>query len=183
MRFLVIGFLLTACSTLQEPTPTAKAHRPVRTNCTKQDALKSWDPLLDTFIEDFFQDARHFGSTCFRARSVQFGTQESMPKAEDGVIIGYCTDRGEIVLSEQVWKQYGLLFNKALLYHELGHCILQLDHAPEGTLNLMAPRMLVDYELAEHWAELKLKLFTGSLSLNEGDSDVVFDRHFLPGLR
>lgn len=175
-------FFLLSCAT---PVPEiVPIHQPStsRTACTPAAVLKN-EELLTAWTEDFFRDAEKYRATCHKVRSIQFLPQSEIPekaKAGDGFVIGYCTGDGHIRLSRDIWETRSLLFNKALLYHELGHCSLGLDHAPEGKVNLMTPYLLEDSVLEEHWAELVEKLFTGSMQLVEGDSDVVLDRPFMP---
>jgi hypothetical protein len=184
MKWIFAGLLLTACSTTTNSTYTPPAAKHV--GCTREQALPVVDERVSVWVDDFFAEAQKRGSTCYKAKSVRFVAQDKIPqdKTTAGAsVIGYCTSSGNVVLSEQVWASYGLLFNKALLFHELGHCVLQLDHAPESALNLMAPYMLSEITLAENWAELMTKLFSGSLSLTEENEHVVFDRHLMPVMR
>lgn len=50
----------------------------------------------------------------------------------DSPIIGQCTTfglaRNEITVDPINWERYGPLEKTALMYHELGHCLCDLDH-------------------------------------------------------
>lgn len=183
MRWTLILALLAGCAT---PSNTMLPRRQTGTHvtaCTRQAAVGKYDPRIETWLDDFFALAQKYGSTCHRVKTIRMESQEAIsntPEISSKQVVGYCTGDGHVVLSEDVWNQRGLLFNKALLFHELGHCVLGLDHAPEGAVNLMTPYLLYDTELAEHWAELMKKLFTGTLSFVEDKQDVVFDRHSVP---
>lgn len=183
MKWILTAALLAGCATPAGQIPM-RTQGTQLTACTRQDAIQEYDPRLETWLDDFFELAQKHGSRCHKVRSIRMEDQEKIsnhPQIKSPSVIGYCSTDGFVVLSEQIWQDRSLLFNKALLFHELGHCVLGLDHAPEGKVNLMTPYMLFDTELAEHWAELMQKLFTGTMSLTEEDEqDVVFDRHSVP---
>lgn len=179
MKFTFMTLFLLGCSTPQAGLTGVTRNSPEPVPCTQEAALPSYDPSLQIFVQDFFRDAQKYNATCYRAQSVTFVSQKEIPQTQaekDTVIIGYCTEDGRVVLSRDVWESSGMLSNKALLFHELGHCVLDLGHAPKPAINIMAPCMLEDDILAENWASLIKKLFTKSMELEE-DSDVVFDRH------
>jgi hypothetical protein len=52
---------------------------------------------------------------------------------------------------------------KELIYHELGHCFLGLDHAPESPHSIMSPVLSDDPQWLEaHWDQLARALFLGT---------------------
>jgi len=49
---------------------------------------------------------------------------------------------------------------KALLYHELGHCVLGLDHSPQDDQELMSPALLDSQYYIENWDKLVQNICT-----------------------
>lgn len=125
------------------------------TSCQAQDAPKLpvasisptvIDPLFHPYLDEFNQDCPNTG----RLRSFVFGNPEL--EVEDAV--GLCwPDTGNIVVSKE-WKNWPPLIKRILLYHELGHCLLGLDHS-EGEWDIMSPEIGVfqPYKYAP-WPEL-----------------------------
>jgi len=46
------------------------------------------------------------------------------------------------------------ILNKALLYHELGHCVLELDHTSQESKTIMSPTMLNVSHYSNNWDKL-----------------------------
>ena len=66
-----------------------------------------------------------------------------------GTVLGYCKKEAfktpKIILNKLYWKNMNEWYKKQLLYHELGHCILNLKHSHDG---LMQPYII-------YWKEYK----------------------------
>ena len=96
----------------------------------------------------FYRDA--FQRGCFvESESVYFARLEPS-------IAGYCVYGFGILLNEDNWNSYGPYQRLELMYHELGHCALNLDHSEPG---LMSPSIHREYEVRENWTEWKEDLF------------------------
>jgi len=176
MKFLLLFFSLQGCATSSAPLYVNKHTVP----CSMPHAAPVVDPALLPFVKEFFFEARKRGATCFRTSSIEFRTQEQIQqdiKEPIGRTLGYCTESGLIALNKDAWDTNGALMNKAVLFHELGHCTLHLDHATENSTNIMTPFMLDEESLAENWALLMDKLFSNNLNLHGERSDVFFYRH------
>lgn len=61
-----------------------------------------------------------------------------------------------VVLDKPLWEKYGPHQRLELMYHELGHCSLYLDHADKG---LMSPTIHREAELVKNWQEWENLLF------------------------
>lgn len=58
---------------------------------------------------------------------------------------------------------------KELMYHELGHCLLGLDHAAPSPHKIMSPAVSGDAKFLEsHWTRLVQELFTSRTNLVAG---------------
>jgi len=172
---LFTAALVSACSTMAT-TPRIQGAKKVV--CQKEAAFSSWDPRAEAFLEQFFQGARDAGTECYKAGTISFAPSKEVQKVAprpDFFILGYCTSDGHIVLNQDAWEHDSVIKNKAVLFHELGHCVLLLDHAPEDSINLMAPSIPGPLFLSENWQEMLRKLFQKSLSL--GEQNVFLNRH------
>jgi hypothetical protein len=176
MKLLFTLILMSGCATAAAPTYVNRHTVP----CSIPRAAPDVDPALLPFVKEFFFEARKQGATCFRTSRIEFRTQEQINqdiKEPIGRTLGYCTESGLIALNKDAWDTNGLLMNKAVLFHELGHCTLHLDHATENSTNIMTAFMLDEETLAENWALLMDKLFSNNLGLHGDHSDVFFNRH------
>jgi hypothetical protein len=63
-------------------------------------------------------------------------------------MIGQCsgtTKMGNITILRGYWERAHPIERMSIMYHELGHCLLKLDHV-EGPTNLMSPMALYYWE-------------------------------------
>ena len=81
-----------------------------------------------------------------------------------GEAVGYCVPRFGILIDIDSWNKFGPLQRKELVFHELGHCVLSLEHSELG---LMAPNMHSEEELDMMWPKYLNLLFKGCLSLGD----------------
>lgn len=120
MRFLVLAFLLSACGTEHFP--------------------HSRSPVLDLgefkyYIEQFEFDAYRYGrSLIINDLVVEFADIES--PYEDRVILGKCRSGDSqrpprIQIDREHWPKLNSIHKEILMYHELGHCILNRGHIDE----------------------------------------------------
>jgi hypothetical protein len=62
-------------------------------------------------------------------------------------IAGYCIPSFGILINEDRWATFGPYQKRELMFHELGHCVLGLNHSD----GLMSPKMHRESELKENW--------------------------------
>ena len=69
-------------------------------------------------------------------------SSKDLKLAEDirlGICISAPFATPRIVLNKRFWSKLNSTYKRQLIYHELGHCILQLDHSKDG---LMQPYII-----------------------------------------
>lgn len=81
--------------------------------------------------------------------------------------IGYCDDRRPvhvIALNKDFWDQASPLVREELLFHELGHCVLNREHAKTSARapqpSIMVPNILPEEDYKAFRNEYILELFT-----------------------
>lgn len=67
---------------------------------------------------------------------------------EDNGVIGICYSGGYIYLKKSYWEKATLAGRETLIYHEMGHCLLDKDHS--SCPNLMCPTVLDGDEFEQH---------------------------------
>jgi hypothetical protein len=72
-------------------------------------------------------------------------------------IAGYCIPGFGILLNENMWPMLSKMERKELMFHELGHCVLGLEHSKEG---MMAPVMHDEQEIEKNWDKWVEELFS-----------------------
>jgi hypothetical protein len=81
---------------------------------------------------------------------------------KDEGIMGRCHtyDHGTptIVIDTIYWEKISPTQRIALVFHELGHCILKREHIEEG-LSIMNPYLISDYNFSNHFDGLLSELF------------------------
>ena len=131
-----------------------------------------WDPLLVPFVEDFREDALFYGCSLNRInlKIVERVDKETVRYGQAmGDAVGICTDMtlesGTMNYTTK-WHEIWILdsiidYNKLrdVMYHELGHCYLGLEHSEGGT-SIMYETTLSKKTLdGLDWEERKDELF------------------------
>lgn len=68
----------------------------------------------------------------------------------------------ELELLSSFWSTASLQSRHTLLFHELGHCALDLNHVPEGSGAIMEPIILNDSFAQSNWPSLVSNEFQAS---------------------
>lgn len=185
MRWLMSLILTTACmlvacgtqetvtTTLRNPTePTDKPTKPTETN----------DSRIQKYVDEFKQrciDLNH--RACLkrwtRLESVLFVERsviQNEPGSENRVGVCYVWEDGNKrlvkakvqILQDIEWNDEEL---KGLVYHELGHCALGLDHTngTKGHPTIMNPYLYHAMIYIEFWEQMVSELFAAVLNLLE----------------
>jgi hypothetical protein len=156
--------VLSGCGSEFEPPAIAKG-APVP--CNYQSSIRGRvDSELQEDVRAFFADARKHGETdCPRLKEITFAdSAKDMGEDESSMIIGLCISSGRVKILKWWWTVAEPIERKGLIYHELGHCLLKLDHSTEPSVNLMSPYILTASKLADHWDDLVDKLFARDYS-------------------
>jgi hypothetical protein len=125
------------------------------------------DPVLEPFFLAFLSDCDKFEAgraTCLQnlpeLRSVRLAGNERFDKPS---IVGHCVVNSSgfryIEIRSAVVAR-GEVFLKTLMYHELGHCLLDSGHTAEHEPQIMNPYILRDDYVQAQWTRLVKDLFT-----------------------
>jgi hypothetical protein len=157
MKYLLLTALaVTACGTeesddwrrlsQEQPPPSFKVEEPTQT-------LKQ---ILDNFLHDCGTTYEADVSDVSKLEFIRYGdpaTEENPTRV--GVCLSYHYSSGKLYKSNITVKQMGTPVRmKALLYHELGHCVLGLDHTDQESKTIMSPFMHNDSFYEENWDKL-----------------------------
>lgn len=160
MRFaLALAMLLTGCGAM-EPLKPNKRNTVVEVGPFK--------PYLDLFIQE---GAIHGRDIVVNDLIIKF------EHIDEEKVLAVCrrTDNDAlapvIAVDPDKWAKLLLIQHEALIFHELGHCILKRDHL-EG-MSIMDPYLLSTKKIAENEAKLLAELFdpaqANTLSFNGED--------------
>lgn len=153
---LVAVFGLVGCGTLppewQLKKPSEEVTGPTP-GCPRRVMARHYDIAFESYLEEFEQDAKKYEVGCYYTHSMYFA--KKLPPG----VAGYCTLGNRIVISSEVWETLEPLEKKTLIYHELGHCGLYLDHTASNVWAIMNPYLLPTYMLRGYWKPLVENLF------------------------
>jgi len=96
---------------------------------------------FETEYVSFYQEA-------IKRNCVVFPITAYFSKLEEE-IAGYCIPEFGILINEKLWSSLGPFQKKELMFHELGHCVLGLDHSEPG---LTTPAMHEEKEIKKNWS-------------------------------
>lgn len=125
-----------------------------------QPIVPAFNPELVGYIEDFAQDCRSYGAdlTDFRKlHYVNFADNIAGQKEMVGVCWTMSYPGMKVATAIEVKDLNDDMLQKALMYHELGHCILNLDHR-QGTI--MSEEMMPRFVYETSWDKLVEDLCT-----------------------
>ncbi len=136
MRFmllwLAVSYAVTSCTTVN-----------VFNDRLKQ--LTYVDSAFQDTYENFFLEANNSGIRIGPSKiTIIFGNPKSK---ENPNAIGICSHEDNlIVIEKQTWDKYDARDKEQLLFHELGHCLLNRDHCSlkdsDNIVSIMYPNML-----------------------------------------
>lgn len=132
------------------------------TPCTLKASISGpIDSELYSTVVDFFRDAKtHHANDCARINGITMAnTVADMGYEPSSLVIGVCMWPRQIKILRPYWYQASAALRSALIYHELGHCLLNLDHSSPENINLMAPVILPEQVIEDNWSALVDKLF------------------------
>lgn len=148
------------------------------------DAKRRFEPNeFSQYVSDFEQDAYRISNQRLVINNliIRFGEEKDFKPIPKGVIAGICYYYSTplILINPVIWDNSSELRRQALMYHEMGHCVLMREHVPaEEKLSIMNPRLLSESVLKAEYDPLIEELFTleyyGShydFTLHEGDHD------------
>lgn len=147
MGKLFLSLLLFTTSCAAGATSVTRSPPPAGV-CTVANISSRMDDVIAPYVEEFSQDATSYNRTCTKVRDIILSDNVKAG------IAGYCQSRFAVVLSRTFWATADEWERRTLVYHELGHCSLDLDHTDEETLAIMNPYILPGYLAKKHWPQL-----------------------------
>ena len=147
MRHIALAIILTACGT-DATLIKLKPHE---------------NKELKPYVEMFYEDAGVYGKHISRGEISYYLKDE--PLAEElPTAVGVCFKSKNklylpyIVVSNHYWAMASFLERKALIYHEMAHCLMNLGHVNEHP-SLMYPNVYGDAYLQIFWDGMVEDLF------------------------
>ena len=130
----------------------------------REEPERSLKPYIDAFLHDCGEVYGADVSNINKLRSVKYdevATEDNPNRV--GVCYTWIYDHsGELAYADVVVvkpKTYELWF-KALMYHELAHCILLVGHTPQEPQSMMSPVMAKNEFYEENWDGLVEEMCT-----------------------
>lgn len=141
--------ILVACGTFEQP--------PVH---TEQDIDSRLQPYVDQFLQDC--ETRRADCRTKFAKITSIKVHKAFPLSDDITedTIGLCQlsrRRNWIMIKEEVFDRFDEHV-RALMYHELAHCVYELDHVPEKN-KLMSTHMPDILTVVYKWDKLVNEMF------------------------
>lgn len=157
---LLLATIMTAffssCGTL----PERQEARPIppRDKCSLRLLASRHDAAFTPYLGQFALDARLYEVTCLYTEAMVF------EDAMDNDWVGYCAPVQKIAVHPAFWQQATEIERMTLIYHELGHCALGLDHRTDKTA-IMNPHVLDPMIANRHWERLVREMFVDARSI------------------
>jgi hypothetical protein len=150
---LLSALMLTSCGSI-EPIDWyeenfSKEYPPLK----KEEPIDSLKLILDSFLYDCGTIYKADISSISKLEFIRYGETASPDQPNT---VGLCTtypyNNGTLYKSNIVVKQNdSAIALKAIVYHELGHCILGLEHTSQESETLMSPIMMSDDYYENNW--------------------------------
>lgn len=100
------------------------------TNCAKESGQTFIEPELEFYFDSFVHEAAEYG------KEIDLSSLDLSAYVEDievngtiGQCISYSDGSKEVVIDERNWNRLGDLEKEYVVFHELGHCILERSHS------------------------------------------------------
>lgn len=176
IRIIVFCLFLTSCGIAESITNEKSGPRApiISIPCTFKNTVMSIDPELESVVQEFFKDAEERGKTdCIPLLKIALIDGEITIPDSTGTVLGVCNSQFRtIYIVKKYWEGADLrwgpyfaeVWRKSLMYHEIGHCSLNLKHSKKEDVNIMNPYALSPYITEENWPAMVDKLFNGDIS-------------------
>jgi hypothetical protein len=142
-----------SCGSYKANTPPA---RQPYSPCSETTIGGRVHPQLDFYVEQFASDAAKRSVPCYYTFTIGF--QESRPPDIGETVIGYCRPGFELRVMNSFWRSSSGVERMVLMYHELGHCALGLDHL-DGEPDIMNTYLLDEVTADKQWDKLINNMF------------------------
>lgn len=125
------------------------------------------DPAFLPILNTFKQYANNYGKIYDYDISITFVDKFDSPN-----VVGTCTGNDEIRIRRSFWENVNYYQQEDVLYHELGHCVMNLDHVT--TPSIMNAKTLQYWYYVTYREELIKELFTGTRNREEAQNNYYF---------
>lgn len=156
-RYLLATALLsTSCGPMLACKTEIVSHRRVDDDCTMEQLVYQFHGQLRPMLEAFSNDALKRSVPCYKTRKVV--VEKDFPKELEGNVIGYCQAPWTVSFKKSYWDTASAADRMTLVYHELGHCALGLEHYDEGQ-DIMNTYLLPGDIADQKWDRLVNNMF------------------------
>ncbi|MFT6071095.1 MAG: hypothetical protein ACJAT2_002084 [Bacteriovoracaceae bacterium] len=94
--------------------------------------FESSNPLFTSIVSQFEQAGKQYsGNPNFSAGHVPVNFGDTENESFEGVCFSYPDGTTEVIIRESWWNSASEALKESLLFHELGHCVLNRDHDNE----------------------------------------------------
>lgn len=114
------------------------------------------EPEFLPYVAQFKQDYERIRKEKLFVGQLQFIWGDSFNPEAVGVCYRNSDGTRIATISRFGWESYGECQRRELIYHELGHCLLNLKHSENG---IMSPVLEGEKECESHWESNLVKLF------------------------
>lgn len=153
---LAVTLLSTSCGSALACKTEVIHRRRVDDDCTLEQLVYQFHGQLRPMLEAFSQDALKRGVPCLKTRKAVI--EKDFPTEFDKNVIGYCQAPWTMAFKKSFWDAASAADRMVLVYHELGHCALNLDHYDEGQ-DIMNTYLLPGDIAEEKWDKLVNNMF------------------------
>lgn len=179
LTILLTGILI-GCGTSEQPVMTDEK--------TKKEPVTQNDPYLQQYMNHFYgiciqtTASNRCKENLKKFKSINFVDSFNKDLDPNGTVAGVCwwTKYSRRVEIKRNITQPGSMKEKALIFHELGHCLLDLGHSDPSTKMLMNPYLSDESTYVSNWTRLQKELFQLVLSLLLADQMDLSDDEETP---
>jgi len=175
---LLSAMVLIGCGVEQQSDPV--------TVTTKQ--KEASDQYLSEYMKHFYgiclqtTAANRCGENLKKISSINFVDKFDEETDPNGMVAGICwwtRNTRRVEIKRNITK-VGSLQERGLIFHELGHCLLDLGHASPESKMMMSPYLFDEKTYVTNWDRLQNELFNLILSFVLADEYNVVDDKEIP---
>lgn len=122
---------------------------------------KELRPYVDMFIRDCEARRKDCQERLSKILEIRVVNMPNFSKKDDEIVIGLCYDGfliKRIEINKQIMSYHGR-YLQTLVYHELGHCMYDLEHE-QRTDMIMSPAMPEITILMQYWNDMLAEFFS-----------------------
>lgn len=128
---------------------------------------------LKPYVVEFFKDCEKYGKNDECRENLHNLEKISFIETAPDDTLGSCSlvktealgvvaiTNGKVGIKKSSFLQSSESAKKMIVYHELGHCILRYQHAPDYSFSILSPTLLEDNLVNKHENKLIELLFKG----------------------